>query len=351
VLQGQVDAVEWVSDYGPFYNYTADYSGNGTTTFSRPVWKLSPAVNNPVIQPTSDWVELEVTINVCPAGQNYSLIGTSSEAGLCFTNASVVSTASDQTVGVLANTWLRTNLVDIVSAPINWFVVPQGSSSLCSAGVSGAHKIYVTWDDPSTYPGNTATLKRIDKVCTVAQRAGSEPAIGNDIGPQAASQSLFDPNSGWSILGVGTNPPTLTTPWTVLDGGHNADCATLANLMKYELDLLGATDSAVKYVIAWTGNWTGWIVQNGPPFSMYCRVPGDPSTRLGFISGGWNNFEGCCLFQGKYWMGGAGDYRTTAALVLHRWADPNNNPNGNHQCYADQQDQVVPYPPQPDPTY
>ena len=47
----------------------------------------------------------------------------------------------------------------------------------------------------------------------------------------------------------------------------------------------------------------------------------------------------------------AGPASGRAMLVLHRWADPNNNPNGSHQCYADQQNQVVPYPPPPEPTY
>jgi len=351
VLQGTVDAVDWVSDYIPFYSYSADYNGDGgTTTFSRPVWQLSPAVNNPVIQPANTTVTLEVTINVCPAGQTYSLIGTSSEAGLCFTNAIVNSTGSDQTEAVRATVWLRTNLVDIVSAPIYWFVLPQGSSSLCYAGMSGPHKIYVTWADPSTYGGNTATLKRIDKVCTVAHAAASEAAIGNLIGPQATSGSLFGGNS---IFG---NPPTLTNAWAVLDG-NDADCATLSTLMKQELDLLGAADSAVKLVYARLGpdnsGWTG-VVQDSPPSTGYYvyRVPGNYSTRLGYVAGnGFNNYEGCCLFQGKYWMGGLGTSRTSAAGVLHYVADPNTSSTAHHQCYYDQQNQFVPYPNPPEPTY
>ena len=343
VVQAQVDAVDYGSDYTAFYDYNLDFAGDGTTTFSRPVWQCSPSVNNPVIQPQGQQVGLYVYINVCPAGLGYSLIGTSSEAGLCFTNASVWASGGEDHVSVQAGVALRTNMVDMVSATIDWFVLPTGASNWCSAGTSGPHTNYVTWGWPSTYPKNTATLIRIDKVCNVAKGASSEAAIGDKIGPQATSRDLFYTNSIFS---------NLTNAWQVLDGQHG-DCGTLSTLMKQELDLLGATDSAVKYVYACSTN-SGWspLVGDQPSFDlMVHRVPGDDNTRLGFISGGWNNYEGCCLFQGKYWMGGAGDYKTNAALVLHRWADPNDSPTSSRQCYLDQTNQFVRSPPPPEPTY
>jgi hypothetical protein len=84
---------------------------------------------------------------------------------------------------------------------------------------------------------------------------------------------------------------------------------------------------------------------------MEHRIAGNDATRLRFVSGGWNNYEGCCLFCGKYWMVGAGAAETNAVDVLHHWVDPNTNASGNHQCYYDQQNQVVSYPPPPEPTY
>ena len=157
-------------------------------------------MNNPVIQPQGQQVGLYVYINVCPAGLGYSLIGTSSEAGLCFTNASVWASGGEDHVSVQAGVALRTNMVDMVSATIDWFVLPTGASNWCSAGTSGPHTNYVTWGWPSTYPKNTATLIRIDKVCNVAKGASSEAAIGDKIGPQATSRDLFYTNSIFSNL-------------------------------------------------------------------------------------------------------------------------------------------------------
>ena len=95
-------------------------------------------------------------------------------------------------------------------------------------------------------------------------------------------------------------------------------------------------------------NSKGLVGNRGNFALMEKRIKGNIRTRLGFISGGWNNFEACCFFQKKYWMGGAGIAKVKAVDVLYYWLGLNNTPK-NHQCYADRKKQIVNFPPPPEP--
>lgn len=293
VWQAEVDAVDWTSDYTPFYNYNADFAGNGTTRFSRPVWYRSPATNNPVVQPANKAAGLDVTIKISPAWGTCTLIGISSEPGLCFTNTNVVAYGYDTNVPVQASVWLRTNKVDIVSASINWFVVPPGTTNLCSAGTTGPHTSYVTWTNPS---GSTATFKRINWACGIGQGATSITAAAQRF------QSAIASNPGWN-----TNDPQLnvwdpTNSWQFLDMHANGDCITLAALACTGLGMVG---------ISGTPCWSFPTADgSGPPWpavsSNSCRSDATNSFQYGgelfnakLVYPG-NNFEGFFTVSDPY---------------------------------------------------
>jgi hypothetical protein len=85
----------------------------------------------------------------------------------------------------------------------------------------------------------------------LAKGKTSLAAIGDAVGPDATSGSRFGPDS---IFGQ----PAMPTAWQVMDG-VKADCGTLSTLMKYELDLLGATGSAVKFVYSRHDSWDSLV--------------------------------------------------------------------------------------------
>ncbi len=338
VFKTEVKSVIFTTDHGVLTDYNTNYAGEGGTVFSPRGWRKFPLTNNPVTHTKGQSVGVNVVISVAPGDLTYDLAGESGSPALSFHSTGITSSGGDQTLAMTADTNLPPQ-IDILNNSVVW-TVTINSTHTCDAGTSGPHKIYVLWDSPTTT--TEPTIKRIDWVCTLAQGQDTLDKIGDTVGPDATAHSRFDPNN--SIFGG------MTNAWQVMDG-TSADCGTLSTLMKYELDLLGATGSAVKYVYARHASWSG-LVSDSPSFSvMEHRVPGDNNTRLGFISGGWNNYEGCCLFRSKYWMGGAGAAETKAVDVLHHWVDPNTAATGNHQCYFDQQNQVVPYAPPPEPTY
>ena len=225
VWQAQVDAVDWTSDYTPFYNYNADFAGNGTTTFPRPVWQASPPVNNPVVQPANQAVGLNVKIKISPDWGTCTLIGVSSEPGLCFTNDDVLPTGTDQLVAVTASVPLRRNKVDIVSASINWYVLPWGATNWCSAGTTGPHTNYVTWANPS---GSTATFNRVNWACNIAKGAASITSAAVDFRDAIATSPGYSKPRVWN-----------TNAWQFLDSGLHGDCITLAILCTTGLAMVG----------------------------------------------------------------------------------------------------------------
>jgi hypothetical protein len=128
--------------------------------------------------------------------------------------------------------------------------------------------------------------------------------------------------------------------------GISADCGSVSTLMKYELDVIGATGAEVKYVHACHADWT----------HLASTAPGDFETdgggnRLGMWFGngdgfGWNNYEGCCVFQSKWWEGGNARGVSSAYQVLMDSTSPNTNgTNNSHQAWINDQPTAVPYPP------
>ena len=202
----------------------------------------------------------------------------------------------------------------------------------------GGYKLFLTIDTPG---GSSVTVKRVDWCTQLANGQDTLAKIGDAVGPDATGGERFGSKS---IFGPS---PTLTTAWEVMDG-NKADCGTLSTLMKYELDMLGATGSEVRFVFARHASWVG-LSQPSPPDGTYLETDGS-GHELGiwFSSGlgrGWNNYEGCCLFQSKWWEGGLGSSQTSAYNVLRHVADPNTSGSSNsHQCWDHDLPTAVSYP-------
>ncbi len=303
VVQAEVEAVDYWSDYIPFYNYTADFAGNGTTTFSRPIWQRSPAINNPVVQPQGQAVGLYVTINSCGAG--FKLIGLSSVPGLCFTNASVG--VGNQRVTVTASVPLATD-VDVLSGSIDWYAVIGGPAwnsptQMCYAGTSGPHTNYVTWANPY---GSIATLRRIDWACNLVKGYSDIDAIEAKIHDTLVHDFDLDSNC-------------VQNAWIVLDNlypqGQGYDCVSLVTCHMLVSWTLGLTDASVNYACASTDS--ACSTQETRP----CPGGVHGSETLYFLDskGRLNNYEACCVADTWWYPGGIPGRYSSAVDVTRYW--------------------------------
>jgi hypothetical protein len=308
VVQGQVKAVDWGSDDCLFYTNNDTFATDGTSQFSRPVWQLSPAVNNPVIQPANQFVELQVTANIIPS-DDYSLMGTSPEAGLCFTNTGEhFPWGEDRSVAVTAAVELRTNMVDIVTASINWYVRPTSVSNWCSAGSSGPHTNYVTWASPITVNGNM-TQKRINWACVTARGATSVDQAASAIHESLVNDFVLTNNC-------------FDDAWYVLDGnGHPGyDCESLSECMRYGVGALGISGS-VAYAYAATNSTPPPSCTAVETRSCPGGIHGTEDLRIIDASGKPNEYEACCVVNSVWYPGGIHGSQSSALEVIRYWLD------------------------------
>ena len=101
--------------------------------------------------------------------------------------------------------------------------------------------------------------------------------------------------------------------------------------VQHELNLLGAIGSEVRYVFARHESWTGLsstvrlaneFDENNHPLKIW----------FGHGSGaGENSYEGCCVFECKWWMGGTGTAKNNAGQVW--WEVVRPNQNGKHKSH------------------
>ncbi len=233
--------------------------------------------------------------------------------------------------------------------------LPEANASLGST----EHQVFLTYGKPIVDTsqrgipvGTNVTARRIDKCTEVANGKKSPTMIGDAIGPQATSGRLF-----FNTHSVNGGAP-MTTVWEILDRHGGGDCVSLATLMKAEVDMLGATGSKVEYVYACHRDWSHLSSQ----FANANEYDDSHTNKLGMYfgsryhgaagdthhGGGWNNYEGCCEFDGKWWMGGFGKSKPSAKEVLWFVVRPNdvNGTVEDHQCYENDMTQCVSRPPE-----
>lgn len=294
VLKAEVKAVVFTSDHGVLTSYTTDFAGNGGTIYNPRGWQKSPAANNPVTHTKGTNSTVTVTISVCPAGLAFDLEGTSSLTGLTFHKTGLISTGGDQTVSVTSDGALPAK-VDVMDQSVIWKVTVN--SKQCDAGTSGPHKVYLLWDTPiGTW---TATRKRIDWICTAAK--GSTTI-------DTAEAKLHDELvQYYNLFNDAQNP------WLVLDGGSGYDCRTLAMCHGLASQLLGIP-AMVKYAYPSTD-----ADCSAPEPIRLCSGGTHGLEKLGIqASGGWNQYQACCVVNDKWYPAGLASGPFTSALAVIR---------------------------------
>jgi hypothetical protein len=120
------------------------------------------------------------------------------------------------------------------------------------------------------------------------------------------------------------------------------DCITLAKLMQKIIQLLGDNSAQTAYVYARSLSWEG-LVNNTHSKNERKRLGGirgifSEKLWLGFYTRSFNNFEGCCVFQNRWWMGGLGiakgnPYDVLMYVSLNNKDKGHNEDNGKRQCW------------------
>jgi hypothetical protein len=116
--------------------------------------------------------------------------------------------------------------------------------------------------------------------------------------------------------------------WILIDNNEKkGDCGTLATLMVAAIKLLGDDSAEVLFVYPRHQSWGGLVNDDDSEINP---VTGED---LGFMAPEWNNYEGCCLFQHKWWVGGLGTSKSDPYEVLMYVTLPNNSPDKNRQVW------------------
>jgi hypothetical protein len=129
--------------------------------------------------------------------------------------------------------------------------------------------------------------------------------------------------------------------------------------MKHELDLLGLIGAEVRFVYARHENWIGLSSTNSLANEkdaleneLYIWFGSESIDPDQIILDQKNRYEGCCVFNGKWWMGGFGYAKDNAGQVWWTVVSPNQDGSRNsHQCWYNQPLLRVTHPPLPVPLY
>jgi hypothetical protein len=190
--------------------------------------------------------------------------------------------------------------------------------------------------------------------------------IGDKIGADIMSETYFmyDRQKFENAKYITVDNNDRDRVWLIVDEffskGKNAenrargDCGALSLLMKKIIELLGDDSAKVAFVYPRHKSWEG--LANTSYRAVEFSPDNNPKNYLGYVYGGWNNFEGCCVFQDRWWMGGLGMARNNPYNVLMRvtknnkdqgyvsTTDNTNSDNGRRQCWFVNLNKSVSYP-------
>ncbi len=195
------------------------------------------------------------------------------------------------------------------------------------------------------------TMGHLYYACTVASANKSSAVIVDEIARDALGSARFGIKG---MYGPSTDPRYIEGAWPVIDAAEKADCATLATLGKWSVDLLGIPGTELRFVYARHKSWQGiWSTKPGENEKHPTRnSPLLMMFATNMAAGNPNAFEGCLFYQGKWYLGGFGDNEemrvsSSAEAILRVVTSPNNvdgSLTSGHQAWADQADLYVTYP-------
>jgi hypothetical protein len=338
VVDVEFKSVQFLSDHGTLRQSGSSWLDAGTP-YDEPEYTATN--NHPISHTNASSITLAFTAKVVPAHTAFKVLGEGSHPYTNFNSSDNEATGSDQSVVMTGDedTGKLPDVINTLHESIHWKVVltsPEPDIALAAA--NSVHTIYLTYGDP--YPASDNTEFRLATISGWADGQSTPEGIADAVGPYAVGSDTF--NYEYSIY-EGSEPWLITPIWEIRETG--GDCISQVTFMNAAMQLLGADGGVVGYVTARHNSWFGlWNVTFYPE-----RVANQ--ARLGYVNNNdYNNYEACWLAGGKYWMGGTGTYRSKAVDVLHYVADPNNSDTGNRQCYEDNHEVYVTYPPPPEPT-
>jgi hypothetical protein len=228
---------------------------------------------------------------------------------------------------------------------------------------------FFTFDKHKLMNNDYFTSNHLLYACNVASGSKKLSEIGDKIGPDVMSPTFFmDDPTRYSPMTKSLSVTDNDALWLIIDEyqrfGVNSrmrargDCAGLSTLMKKVIELLGDNSAEVAYVFPRHKSWEGLANSSMQSVESYRDDKPYPiGDYLGYVSQEkWNNYETCCVFQNKWWMGGLGSSKGDPLSVLLRVTlnnkdygvivpnDVNASDNHNRQCWGQQRLKSVTYP-------
>lgn len=276
--------------------------------------------NDPVCYVQKSSPIMAATISVLPVVPGLSMPAkiraVSTDPALTYESPFSITGAETNVSGLSTSKVLSSTVLNTALALAWTFSLDDGSSYWLLSTTT--HQLMQTWATPiiSDSSGfSDPTAKRMAEVTARANGKDSVDSIGEAIGTVTGAR--YD-----------NTQSQITAPWATLDGNNTADCVSLSTLMKLELDALGCGGAQVKVVTARNSSWTG--VSQSFDFKNPPQLEASPSdstnTLWMYIPAPWpmNRFEGCCVFNNKWWMGGTGSAVSSDKEVLAKMTCPNN---------------------------
>jgi len=337
-----------IKDWSAF----ADSSGSYITS---PEWNVD-ATSKTVCYirgsaPLLDSVKLSIDGGLGDTSIHATLTGdaTVGDTVLTFTG-DVTLTGDSVTIDELQTEGSLQNYLDYQDIEISWKLKFDDESEQDLGTTS--NPIMIIWGYPQQAAWWGGDLDTIPTATRIQYLLELDGMVGEDdpdtIAWTVATNEMIANYFGTSFSIVNNNPDV----WKILDG-LGADCISQSALMEASLAVLGIGGAQCYFVHACHRD-AGYLTSDSPETdNQEWRVQGDGNTRLGYFAkklnnGGffYNNYEGCCCFNGIWYMGGEGGSNCSSPEDVLIWQlthdangelHPLNIFSGPHQVYFDQQ--------------
>jgi len=325
VVRAELKSIEFTSDHeSGGANLLKDNNSNWTdngTAYVEPEWGKIPGRTNPISHTMNTKLAAKVTVKVEPSGVTFDLIGDGSDDYVDFHKTGNNSTGSDQEFTVTADANLPDQVCTLTKS-IDWKI--EVGTNECSAGSSGAHKIYVTYTTPY---GSEVTEKRLSWACEACNGGSTPTGIAEKVYTTFASDPPIFSLTNYNV------PNPL---WRLMEGApYRGQCIDLANLMLLAIKMIGGSGT-IGYVYGSTNADCFSTSSEAFESRTPCANTNHPGTEIILVysaaGGAWNNWEAVCKVQNTCY--GIKLYEGTAIDILRYWLEE----SGNYQawCYQDE---------------